>query len=74
MMMSIQPAFSFNLAKMRYLDNALYSSSTGRRGLTEAEAAIVASDLRAVQDQLDRAQRAISDMFQTYRNAKTKPY
>lgn len=74
-MMSIQPAFSFDLAKMRYLDNTLsYGGKIGRNEMTEAEASAVTEDLQAVQEQLDRAQRALTDMFQTFRNAKSKSY
>ena len=77
MMMSIQPAFSFDLAKMRYLDNTLggsYGSKLGRNELTEAEANIISEDLRVLQNQLSQAQRALTDMFQTFRSSKTKPF
>ena len=71
-MISIQPAFSFDLAKMRYLDNTLGNSYAGKQELTETEAANIASDLRDLQNQLDRSQRALTDMFQTYRSAKSR--
>ena len=77
MMMSIQPAFSFDLAKMRYLDNTLgasYGGKLGRNELTEAEANIISEDLRVLQNQLSQAQRALTDMFQTFRSSKTKPF
>jgi hypothetical protein len=64
----LQPAFQFDAAKLRYLDNSLRlgnSSGVGLSGLSQMELDEVSRELELIQREMQRAQQTLRDVFQS---------
>ena len=69
--LALQPAFSFNTAKLRYQDSSLQSPGSGMKKISDAQSQEFMREIDALQQELYRAQHTMADVFRTLQNMRS---